>query len=135
MHIGTFSVWDRRGQKDSTRAMPKWFSGPSLALNNGRVITVDERFSIASGLAIKGDRIIAVGSRDDIRTLVRSGTRVLDLNGATVLPGINDSHLHLASWATMRPPLALDVSYPKVKSIADVVEMVRDKADALAPGD
>jgi len=68
-----------------------------LILYNGNVITVDPAFSIRQALAIRADRLVAVG--DDTEVLKRKGphSRMIDLGGRTVLPGLNDSHIHL-SW-------------------------------------
>jgi predicted amidohydrolase YtcJ len=99
-----------------------------LIILNGNVITLDAQFSIVKAVAIKGDKIVATGSTDDIKRLACKKTRILDLKGATMLPGFNDSHCHISDWALSRPPLMLDVRYPVVKSIADIVDMVREKA-------
>ncbi len=104
-------------------------------LLNGNVITVDTEFSIAQAIAVRNGRILAVGSNQQIRELVDKETKELDLGGKTVLPGIIDSHIHLAAWSTTRPPLSLDLSYPFVKSIRDVVDLVREKAAELPKGE
>src|SRR5438067_1334325 len=56
-------------------------TAPDLILSNGKIITVDERFTIAQALAIKGDRIVAVGANSDITRLAAPGTRRIDLSG------------------------------------------------------
>ena len=61
---------------------------------NGKIITVDERFTIAHALAIKGDRIIDVGTTPQIRKLAGANTKVVDLKGKTVIPGLIDNHAH-----------------------------------------
>lgn len=76
----------------------------SLVFVNGRVITVDADCTIASALAVRGDAIIAVGDPVDIEPLVGPQTRVVDLDGGTLLPGINDSHCHAVSFGTATPP-------------------------------
>src|SRR5512139_4065956 len=63
-------------------------------LVNGKVVTVDDRFSIAQAVAIKGSRIVAVGRNDDIRKLAGGDTKVIDANGRTVIPGLIDNHAH-----------------------------------------
>ncbi len=60
---------------------------PDLILSNGKIITVDERFSIAQAVAIKGDRIVAVGTNQDITRLAGAGTRRIDLRDAPSRPG------------------------------------------------
>ncbi|MGC5341938.1 amidohydrolase [Streptomyces sp. DT24] len=106
-----------------------------LILTGGDVLTVDDTFSVARAVAVKRDRIVAVGSDSEIRALAGPHTKVVDLAGRTVLPGINDSHLHAAAWQLSRPPFALNVGHPAVRSIADVVESVRRRAADTPSGD
>src|SRR5262245_19383327 len=68
---------------------------PDLLLSNGKVITVDERFSIAQAIAIKGDRIVAVGSNSELIPLAGPKTRRIDLRGRAVIPGLIDNHMQL----------------------------------------
>jgi predicted amidohydrolase YtcJ len=107
---------------------------PDLILFNGTVLTVDERFSIARAVAVQDAHIVAVGADDTVRALAGPSTRTVDLNGRTVLPGINDSHLHGAAYGMSRPPFALDLAYPAVRSIADVVAAVGRAAAETPPG-
>src|SRR6266850_1333652 len=65
-----------------------------LALVNGRILTVDDRFRVAAALAVRDGRFVAVGSNDDVRRYIGSGTRVIDARGRTVLPGLIDTHVH-----------------------------------------
>ncbi|MBL1091094.1 MULTISPECIES: amidohydrolase [Streptomyces] len=96
-----------------------------LVFLGGRVVTVDARFTVASALAVTGGIISAVGRREDVAPLVGPGTRVIDLRGATLLPGINDSHLHGCAFGMAGPPLSLDLGHPAVSSLADVAAAVR----------
>ena len=102
---------------------------------NGKVVTVDAQDTIAEALAVKGDKILAVGSNSEMRELASVPTEVVDLGGKTVLPGINDSHTHAAMYGGSRPPLTLDVGFPTVRSIADITESVRARAAASKPGE
>ncbi len=108
---------------------------PDVCYIRGRVVTVDARDSVVSALATKGDRIVAVGSDEDVKSLAGKSTKVVDLGGKTVLPGINDCHMHTGVFGANRPPLTLDLSYPAVRSIADVKELVRAEATKLSPGE
>jgi len=63
-------------------------------LVGGKIVTVDDRFTIAQAVAIKGQRIVAVGASADIRKLADGNTRVIDLKGRTVIPGLIDNHSH-----------------------------------------
>jgi hypothetical protein len=66
-----------------------------IILTNGKVITVDNRFSIAQAVAVRGDRIVAVGTTADINRLAGPNTRRIDLAGKAVVPGMIDNHAHL----------------------------------------
>ncbi|MFF9349342.1 amidohydrolase [Streptomyces sp. NPDC014734] len=103
-----------------------------LILTGGDVLTIDDAFSVARAVAVGGGRILAVGSDAEISALAGPDTRVIDLAGRTVLPGINDSHLHGAAWALTRPPFALSLGHPDVRSIADIAGAVR-RAAATTP--
>ncbi|MCP4627600.1 MAG: amidohydrolase [bacterium] len=106
-----------------------------LVIINGKVITVDKDFSIQQAVAVIDDRIVAVGTNDDIKGFIASKTMVLDLNGKPLLPGINDTHLHAAVFGGTRPPFALDLKYPNVKSIRDMADVIRKKIEAVRPGE
>ncbi|MEU4164720.1 amidohydrolase [Actinoplanes sp. NPDC026670] len=109
-------------------------AAPDLILFNGTVFTVDKRFSVAQAVAVSDGHIVAVGDDDAVRCLAGPSTRMIDLAGRTVLPGINDSHLHGAAYGMSRPPFALDLAYPAVRSIAEVAATVGRAAAATPPG-
>ena len=69
-------------------------TAPDQILYNGKIVTVDEEFSIQSAIAIRGERILAVGDKDQILALADENTVQTDLEGRTVIPGIIDNHLH-----------------------------------------
>ena len=106
-----------------------------LVLINGNVVTVDDSFSVAESVAVKGDKIIAVGTNESINEVIDNNTEVIDINGKTMLPGINDAHIHAALYGGTRPPLNLDVGYPVVKSIRDIVMAVAEKVQMTKPGE
>ena len=109
-------------------------SKADVILTHGEVLTCDLALGRAEALAIAGDRIVAVGSAHDLDAWRGPQTLVLELDGRTVIPGINDSHLHAMGWGLSRPPFTLDVGYPTVESIADVVQAVAQRARELEPG-
>src|SRR5437016_5482421 len=79
-----------------------------LILYNGKIITVDRAFSIHEAIAVKGDRIMAIGTDAAVLKAERaSRTDVIDLRGRTVLPGLFDSHVHAleAGLSEFRAPL------------------------------
>ena len=110
-------------------------SGVDLIIRNGKVITVNSGFDLARAVAVKDGRIVAVGGDKEISALAGPGTEVMDLEGRSMLPGINDSHMHGPFFGATRPPLALDLSFPNVKSIKDIVAAVRAKAAQSEPGE
>ncbi len=105
-----------------------------LVFVGGQVVTVDAEFSVASALAVTGGVISAVGGRDDVARFVGPGTRVVELRGATLLPGINDSHLHGCAFGMASPPLSLDLGHPAVASLADVADAVREAVGRVPRG-
>jgi predicted amidohydrolase YtcJ len=77
---------------------------------NGKIVTIDDRFSLAHALAIRGDRIAAVGDDDQIKPLIGPGTEAVDPNDRTALPGINDSHYRLFSLLVCRFQCAVAIA-------------------------
>src|SRR5262249_38486972 len=75
-------------------SLPVAAQSPDTALVNGKIITLDERSAIAEALAVRDGTIMAVGRSADIRDLAGPGTRIIDLGGRTVIPGLIDSHMH-----------------------------------------
>lgn len=70
-----------------------------LIFQNGKVVTVDNNFSVAEAVAVSGNKIIGVGTNDEIKKLAGPNTQVLDLKGRTVVPGLVDTHRHSYSYA------------------------------------
>ena len=62
---------------------------------NGKIITVDKVFTIAQAVAVKDGRFVGVGTSEEMRRYVSSTTRVVDLKGRAVIPGLMDSHTHM----------------------------------------
>jgi len=101
-----------------------------LVLTNGRIYTVDNARPVASAMAVRGNRILFVGSDAEARALARSSATMIDLHGATVLPGFTDAHAHLLGLGTtlQRVNLAGSTSYE------DVVARVREWAKNVPSG-
>src|SRR3972149_332661 len=102
---------------------------PELILVNGKVMTLDDADRVVEAVAIKAGRIVAVGSNQTIRALAGRATRVLDVGGRLVLPGLVDAHSH----STGVPPDYLDLY--GAHSIAEIVEAVRKKAEEKPEGE
>jgi predicted amidohydrolase YtcJ len=107
-----------------------------LLLLVGRVETLGATPTAPSdAILVRAGRIAAVGTASDLRREAGSHVEVVDLPGTTAIPGINDSHLHLASWGATQPPLALDVSPRAVGSIGEIVEAVRSATQRTPVGE
>lgn len=83
---------------------------------SGKIVTVDADFRIRQALAVKGDHIVAVGTDEEIDGLIGRHTKIIDLAGRTVIPGLIDSHLH----ATFGAANEFVVSLNGVESVADI---------------
>jgi len=102
-----------------------------LILTNGKIITVDDRFSIAQAIAVRGDRIIAVGTTADITKLAGPQTRRVDLRGKSVVPGFIDNHAHFqeegAYWT-------LELRFDGVDTRKRALELIAAKAKERGAG-
>ncbi len=107
---------------------------PDLIMFNANVITVDDDFSFTEAVAVKENKIVGVGTNDEIKKLAGPATTMMDLEGATVLPGINDAHCHLNGFGLERPPMLVDLAYPKIKSMDDMRAATAAKATEVGPG-
>ena len=107
---------------------------PDLVMYNGKIVTVDNDFSITEAIAIKDNRIYGVGLSSDMKNLSGEKTELIDLNGATVLPGINDAHCHLNGFGLERPPFLVDLAYPLIKSLEDIRKTTAAKIAKVGPG-
>jgi hypothetical protein len=108
------------------------FSGhaqPDLILYGGRIVTVDDAFSIHEAMSVREGRIVAVGSSQSLLGTRGEATRVVDLRGATVLPGLMDSHVHPGAALT-----ELDHPIPDMETIADVLAYMRERARVVPEG-
>ena len=102
-------------------------AAPDTVLLNGKVFTANSAQPWAEAMAITGDRVTAVGSTADITALASSSTRRFDLRGRTVVPGLNDAHVHVAP----RPPKT-DVAVADDPAPADVEKAIVE-ASRTAP--
>ncbi len=99
----------------------------SLILHNGRIVTVDKDFSIQEAMALRGDHILRIGKDKDVLKTRGTSTEMLDMHGKMVLPGLIDSHVHPTS-AYMTE---FDHPIPEMETIADVLEYIKSRAQAL----
>ncbi len=105
---------------------------PDIVLVNGKVVTVDDRFSVREAVAIREDRFLAVGTSAEIRALAGPSTRVIDLGGRTVLPGLVDSHNHMLRAGFRWPQ---EVRLDEAESVEQILAAIRDQAAKVKPGE
>ena len=102
-----------------------------VILTNGKIITVDERFTIAQAVAVRGDRIVAVGTNQEIARLAGPSTRRIDLRGRAVVPGLIDNHAHFMEEGVLwTDELRLD----GIETRKQAIEMMRAKAASIPAG-
>jgi predicted amidohydrolase YtcJ len=104
-----------------------------LILSNGKIITVDKENSLTESVAIRDGIIISTGSSKEINQLAGSETKIVDLEGKTVLPGIIDSHTHPSHLAARF--LEIDCRTPLVKNIPEILKKVEKKAQESENGE
>ncbi len=104
---------------------------PGLILANARVLTMDPRRPSADSVAVKGGRILWVGSHADVPQ--SRGARLVDCGGGTLLPAFHDAHIHLLAYASSLS--AVDCRPPSVSSIGDIGQAVTRRASNTPVGE
>ncbi len=112
-------------------------------LHNGKILTVDQQFSIAEAVAVRDDQIVAVGSSEEVLRLAGPDTLRIDLKGRTVTPGLINTHVHLESPGAYGSdlPAPLRKQYPlnfrTVRTKDDVLKQIEDIITAfkIEPGE
>ena len=102
-----------------------------LIVHHAKVVTVDPQFRIVEAIAVRGERIVAVGGDEDVLKLAGPKTKVIDLEGRTVLPGLMDSHTHPTGAAMYE----FDHPMPEMETIADVLKYIEQRAKLADEGD
>ena len=110
--------------------------GPDLVLLNGKVITMSPGNRIAEAVAMYGGRIVGVGSTESMKDLATRSTRVIDLGGRTVLPGLTDPHVHLADFGT-EDLNTLDCRdfHTNIRTLEHVLEQIEVHARRIPKGE
>jgi predicted amidohydrolase YtcJ len=120
---------------DSARLMPKPYLSPDLVLTNAKVLTADAHNSRAEAVAVWNGRIVAVGSAADVEALKDGRTKVIDLKGRCVLPGLTDPHVHFADGgAHMMHRIDCRDFYSNVRAIPQITSKIAEQAATQAPG-
>ena len=104
---------------------------PNLILHNARIYTVDVSRPTAEAIAIRGDRVARVGANAEVLALRGSATRVIDLSGATIVPGLQDAHGHFTGLGASMQSIDLRGT----TTYEQVVGMVRQRAATARPGE
>jgi predicted amidohydrolase YtcJ len=104
---------------------------PDAILHHGKIATVDKAFSIAQAVAIRGDSIMKVGTNEEVLATKGDVTKLIDLGGKLVLPGLIDSHTH-PTGAAMHE---FDHPIPDMETIADVLAYIKSRAASVPEGD
>jgi predicted amidohydrolase YtcJ len=102
-----------------------------LVLTNGKVVTVDSNLPEARAVAVRGGRVVAVGTEKDIRAFIGPSTAVIDLKGALAIPGLIDSHGHFMGLGESK--MILDLT--RARNWDEIVAMVREAARTARPGE
>lgn len=109
-----------------------------LIFTHGNIYTgfVDPAASLGAGkraeaIAIRGDRILAVGARDEIMKLKGPETKIVDLEGRFVMPGFNDAHMHLAGAGLEK----MNVNLVGVKTLDEFRDRIRARVEKAEPGE
>jgi predicted amidohydrolase YtcJ len=105
---------------------------PQLVLIHGRILTVDPSDTIVQAIAVRGGKIVAIGSDRDILSLAGPATRRIDLHGRTATPGLIDSHAHIADAGVEE---LYHVHLSDVSTVAEAVSRVREGLATLKPGE
>lgn len=105
---------------------------PDVIYHHGKVVTANDRFDIVQALAVRDGKIVAIGNNSKIRALAGKGTQLVDLNGRTVLPGLNDSHVHIFYEAPPNDPIRFD--FRSVKNLGELQSKIGETVAKVPKG-
>jgi len=105
-------------------------SAADIVFKNGNVYTANDKSAKAQAIAVKGDKIVFVGTNEAAQKFVGTNTRVIDLKGNTVLPGFTDAHQHLSGVGQREMTLNLEGT----TSLQDLLAKVKARVDQAQPG-
>jgi predicted amidohydrolase YtcJ len=123
------SAW-AQGTAPRSPAAPRVVPADTI-LKNGKIVTVDAAFTVAQAIAVAGDRILAVGPDDAMAAHAGPATRIIDLKGKTVVPGLIDGHAHMDREALR----SVFPSLGRVRSIRDIQDRIAELARGKRPGE
>jgi predicted amidohydrolase YtcJ len=106
-----------------------------MVLLNGKIFTSDDHDTVVSALAVQNGKILKRGRTNEIKPLAGENTRVIDLDGKTMVPGFIDAHAHIDMYGMMTSSLVVDCRIPALKSAAEILERINAKASSLMEGE
>ena len=112
-------------------AIPARAQSPDTVLINGKIVTVDAKSTVAQALAIRDGRIVALGASAEMRKLAGPRSRVIDLQGRTVIPGLIDSHLHAIRAALS---FSTEVNWIGVRTLKEALGRINEASRSMKPG-
>ncbi len=104
-------------------------------LHNGKILTVDRGFSIAEAIAVLGEMIVAVGRDADVKPLAGDRTRMIDLRGACVIPGLIDNHTHALLAGLDHQEVGAKVNLAWSQSIKEIQAAIAERTRQARPGE
>src|SRR5260221_376662 len=105
-------------------------AAPLAVFTNGRIVTVDDAFTVTDAMAVDGARIVALGEKAKAFAADRPDVKRIDLGGRMVLPGLMDSHAHPVGAATFE----FDHEVPAIEDIPQLLDYIAGRAKALPEG-
>lgn len=108
---------------------------PDLILTNGRVVTVDDSFSVVDALAVYDGKIVAVGASDEISALAGRRTKTVDLRGRCMVPGQMDNHVHFVLAGLDALGGQAKVNIAALQSIDEILRAIKARIDVTPPGE
>jgi hypothetical protein len=102
----------------------------TLALLNGNIITMNQRQPKAQAVAVQKNKIIEVGANTEIQAFVQKNTKIIDLKGKTVIPGLTDTHIHIDEFGRS----LLNIDLRNVKSIKEIQQRIQQRARKVSKG-
>src|SRR6266853_5758180 len=112
-------------------ASPAWSQSADTVLVNGKILTVDNQFSTREAIAVRDGKIVVVGSDVDVRKLAGPKTRVIDLQGRTVIPGLIDSHMHAIRAGQA---FGYEVNWVGATTLAEALGRIHEASQKKKPG-
>jgi len=112
-------------------ALPSWPQSADTILVNGKILTVDRQFSTREAVAVRDGKIVLAGSNAEVRKLAGPQTRVIDVGGRTVIPGLIDSHMHAIRAGQA---FGYEVNWVGATTLAEALGRIHDASLKKKPG-